>query len=40
MAQIGVQEVQPEPAQPKGRFDVMTGKENPKFDPETGVQNW
>ena len=25
---------------PKGRFDVYTGKENPKFDPETGVQNW
>ena len=26
--------------QPKGRFDTNTGKENPRFDPETGVQNW
>ena len=26
--------------QMKGRFDIYTGKENPKFDPETGVQNW
>ena len=26
--------------QMKGRFDPMTGKENPKFDPNTGVQNW
>ena len=26
--------------QMKGRFDIHTGKENPKFDPETGVQNW
>lgn len=24
----------------RGRFDVNTGKENPKFDPNTGVQNW
>ena len=28
------------PPQMKGRFDAETGKENPKFDPETGVQNW
>ena len=25
---------------PKGRFDPETGKENPRFDSETGVQNW
>ena len=24
----------------KGRFDTTTGKENPRFDPVTGVQNW
>ena len=24
----------------KGRFDAFTGKENPQFDPVTGVQNW
>ena len=28
------------PPQMKDRFDPETGKENPKFDPVTGVQNW
>ena len=29
-----------QPIAPKGRFDPNTGKEIPKFDPMTGVQNW
>ena len=41
-AQPPVAQPQVPVAQPqmKGRFDAYTGKENPKFDPETGVQNW
>ena len=25
---------------PKARFDTQTGKPIPKFDPQTGKQNW
>ena len=41
-AQPGMMQAAPVMGTPqmRGRFDTSTGKELPRFDPATGVQNW